>query len=267
MVRLAALAGALSAALLAQSISVSEHRPANGMKILIHEDHDIPNVAMYLFYRIGSRNERPGATGMSHFFEHMMFNGAKKFGPKMFDIVMEQNGGRNNAYTSRDLTVYQNWFPSSAAPVIFDLEADRIAHLSFDPKIIESERGVVSSERRLRVDNDNLGLLFEHLNATLYLAHPYQWPVVGWASDIEAWSLDDLQQHFRMGYAPNNCLLVVAGALSAHHVLALAHKYFSPDNLQFTLLGNAAPLRPLLSRYAPVPRVIPLTAPGIAVPQ
>jgi zinc protease len=211
-----------------QNIPVSEFTLNNGMKVLIHEDHDIPNVALYLFFKVGSRNERPGATGMSHFFEHMMFNGAKKFGPKMFDIVMEKNGGRNNAYTNRDLTVYQDWFPSTAADLIFDLEADRIRDLAFDPKIIESERGVVYSERRLRVDNDNFGMLFEHLGASAYLAHPYQWPVVGWASDIEAWTIDDLKQHFRMGYAPNNCVLVVAGALKQADVLSLARKHLEP---------------------------------------
>jgi len=212
----------------AQNIPVSEFTLKNGMKVLIHEDHDIPNVALYLFFKVGSRDERPGATGMSHFFEHMMFNGAKKYGPKMFDIVMEKNGGRNNAYTNRDVTVYQDWFPATAADLIFDLEADRIRDLAFDPKMIESERGVVFSERRLRVDNYNFGLLFEHLGATAYLAHPYQWPVVGWASDIEAWTLDDLKQHFRMGYAPNNCVLVMAGALKQADVLALARKHLEP---------------------------------------
>src|SRR4051812_25073833 len=87
---------------------------ANWLKVIVQEDHGIPNVAMYFFYRIGSRNERPGATGVSHFFEHMMFNGAKKYGPKMFDKMMDDNGGNNNAYTSNDVTVYTDWFPSSA---------------------------------------------------------------------------------------------------------------------------------------------------------
>ncbi len=125
---------------------VQTHTLANGMKILVQEDHNIPNVAMYFFYKIGSRNERPGTTGISHFFEHMMFNGAKKYGPKQFDVQMEKNGGNNNAYTSEDVTVYTDWFPSAALPLMFDMEADRIRDLSFDPKTIESERGVVYSE-------------------------------------------------------------------------------------------------------------------------
>ena len=163
-----------------QSLEVKTHNLKNGMKILVHEDHSIPNAAMYTFYRIGSRNERPGTTGLSHFFEHMMFNGAKKYGPGEFDRVMEANGGTNNAYTSRNLTVYQDWFPSSELELIFDLEADRIANLSIDHKIVESERGVVYSERRNSVESNNLAILDEQLWATAYTAHPYQWPVVGW---------------------------------------------------------------------------------------
>src|ERR1700686_3460388 len=96
-----------------QEFPVATRTLKNGMKVLVQTDHSIPNVALYIFYKVGSRNERPGITGLSHFFEHMMFNGAKKYGPHMFDRAMEDNGGSNNAYTSNDLTVYQDWFPSS----------------------------------------------------------------------------------------------------------------------------------------------------------
>jgi zinc protease len=212
----------------AQQVTVAAHTLSNGMRVLIHEDHDVPNVAMYLFYKVGSRNERPGTTGMSHFFEHMMFNGAKKYGPKQFDIQMEKAGGRNNAYTTQDVTVYTDWFPASALDLMFDMEADRIRHLAFDPKIIESERGVVYSERRSSVDNNNSGILREHMNATAFLAHPYGWPVVGWPSDIENWTMDDLRQHFRMGYAPNNCVLVLSGDVTEAEGLRLARKYLEP---------------------------------------
>lgn len=213
---------------LAQDIHVSRHTLANGMTVLVHEDHDVPNVAMYFFYRIGSRNERPGTTGLSHYFEHMMFNGAKKYGPKQFDEQMEKAGGRNNAYTNRDLTVYQDWFPTSALNLMFDMEADRIRDLAFDPKIIESERGVVYSERRLSVDNNPFGLLNEQLTAAAFTAHPYHWPVVGWPSDIEGWSMEDLRAHFRMGYAPNNCVMVVSGDVTEADILAKAKQYLEP---------------------------------------
>src|SRR5215468_7880141 len=170
-----------------QDYDVKTHQLKNGMKILVQEDHSIPSVALYIFYRIGSRNERPGTTGLSHFFEYMMFNGAKKYGPGDFDRVMEAAGGRNNAYTSNDVTVYQDWFPSSTLELIFDLEADRIQNLSFDPKVIESERGVVASERRSSIDNNNFGILYEQLWAAAFTAHPYQWPVLGWMVDIQNW--------------------------------------------------------------------------------
>lgn len=210
------------------SSSVKTHTLANGMKLIVEEDHDIPNVAMYLFYKVGSRNERPGTTGISHFFEHMMFNGAKKYGPKQFDVEMEKAGGHNNAYTTRDVTVYTDWFPRTALRLMFDMEADRIRDLSFDPKIVESERGVVASERLTRTDNSNFGLIYEQLNAAAYTAHPYGWPVVGWPSDIKSWSMDDLKAHFKMGYAPNNCVMVVVGDVSTDEVLKLAKEYMEP---------------------------------------
>src|SRR5437763_12358026 len=126
----ALLGWSFAAVTAAQTFEVRTSTLKNGMKILVQEDHTIPNVALYTFYRIGSRNEHPGTTGLSHFFEHMMFNGAKKYGPGEFDRVMEGSGGSNNAYTSKDVTVYQDWFPRSALDTIFDLEADRKQHLS-----------------------------------------------------------------------------------------------------------------------------------------
>jgi len=212
----------------AQEYRVESRTLKNGMKVLVQTDHSIPNVALYIFYRIGSRNEHPGTTGLSHFFEHMMFNGAKKYGPGELDRVMEANGGANNAYTTNDVTVYQDWFPRSALDTIFDIEADRIRDLSFDPKKIESERGVVASERRLRTDNDNGGLLGEQLEATAFIAHPYQWPVVGWMSDIEHWTMDDLRHHFEMGYSPSNATMVAVGDISAEEIFKLSEKYLEP---------------------------------------
>jgi hypothetical protein len=133
---------------------VSVRTLANGMKIVVHEDHDIPNVALYLFFRVGSRNERPGITGISHFLEHMMFNGSKKYGTREFDLVMERNGGSNNAYTTRDVTVYSDWSSRSALELVLSMEAERLRNLAFDPAVVESERKVVLSERRTTVEND-----------------------------------------------------------------------------------------------------------------
>lgn len=212
----------------AQEYPVTTKTLKNGMKILVQPDHSIPNVALYTFYKIGSRNEHPGTTGLSHFFEHMMFNGAKKYGPGELDKAMESNGASNNAYTTRNVTVYQDWFPRSALELIFDIEADRIRDLSFDPKKIASEREVVASERRSSVDGQNEGVLDEQLWATAFIAHTYQWPVIGWMSDIESWTIEDLKHHFEMGYSPSNATMVVVGDVSPEEVFALAEKYLEP---------------------------------------
>ncbi len=222
------LSSALSLALAAQSFAVQEHTLKNGMKVLVQEDDSIPNVAMYTFFRVGSRNEHEGITGISHFFEHMMFNGAKKYGNGQFDTVMALDGGENNAYTSNDLTVYQDWFPAPALETIFDLESDRVENLAFDPKVIASERQVVYSERRLRTDNSNPGLLSEQMEAAAFIAAPYHWPVVGWPTDIEAWTIEDLKAYFAMGYSPSNATMVVVGAVKAADVFRLAEKYMEP---------------------------------------
>ena len=225
LVLLALFVGAL---VRAQEFPVETRTLKNGMKVLVQPDHSIPNVSLYIFYRIGSRNERPGTTGISHFFEHMMFNGAKKYGPGELDRVMEANGGSNNAYTARDVTVYQDWFPRSALELIFDIEADRIQYLSFAPDKIASERGVVASERRTSIDANNFGTLDEQLWATAFIAHPYQWPVIGWMSDIEQWTIDDLKRQFAMGYSPSNATMVVVGDVTSEEIFALAQKYLEP---------------------------------------
>ncbi|HEY0668564.1 MAG TPA: pitrilysin family protein [Sphingobacteriaceae bacterium] len=197
----------------------------NGMKFLVLEDNSIPNANMYLFYKVGSRNEYPGITGLSHFFEHMMFNGSKKFGPKMFDRVMEYNGGSNNAYTTSDLTVYTDWFPASKLEVIFDLESDRIANLNIDTGMVNSERGVVLSERSTGLENSPWRMLSEAVNATAYIEHPYGWSVIGFEEDIKNWTKEDLENYFRTYYAPNNCVVVISGNVTVNEVKRLAVKY------------------------------------------
>jgi zinc protease len=201
---------------------------ANGMKVIVWTDRDIPNIALYNWVRVGSRNEVSGITGLAHFFEHMMFNGTAKRAPGEFDRLMEGQGGSNNAFTSDDVTVYQDWIPRTALDMVFDLEADRLANLSFDPQVIESERGVVYSERRLRTEDSNEGFLVEQVQATAFVAHPYQNPTVGWPADIQGWKIEDLQKFFKTNYAPNNCTLILVGDLSAQEGFALAKKYLEP---------------------------------------
>lgn len=209
-------------------LNIRAHTLDNGLRIIVWPDDDIPNVVMYNFVRAGARNEYPGITGLSHFFEHMMFNGTKRHAQGEFDEIMEAAGGANNAYTSKDLTVYMDWFPRTALETVIDLEADRLRHLSIDPDVVESERGVVYSERRLRVDNDNFGRLYEQMVATTFVAHPYQIPVIGWPSDIENWTQQDLESYFRTYYAPNNLTMVFTGDVKPDEIFALAEDYFGP---------------------------------------
>ena len=207
---------------------ITSYNMANGMRIIVWPDHDIPNVVLYNFVRAGGRNEYPGITGLSHFFEHMMFNGTSTHKPGEFDRIMETAGVANNAYTTDDLTVYQDWFPRAALETVMELEGDRLQNLAIDPDVVDSERNVIYSERRLRVDNDNEGRLYEQMLATAFVAHPYQFPVIGWPSDIEGWTQGDLESYFKTYYAPNNCTLVLSGAVSPEEIFLLAERYFAP---------------------------------------
>ena len=204
----------------------------NGLKIIVWPDHDIPNVVLYTFVRAGGRNEYPGITGVSHFFEHMMFLGTSRREPGEFDRTMEAAGGANNGYTSEDVTVYMDSFPRSALEVIFDLEGDRFQNLATVSDVVNSEREVVYSERRSGIDNNNLRKLAEQVQATAYVAHPYQFPVLGWPSDIESWAEEDLTNYYRTYYAPNNRTVVVSGDVTAGEIFALAEKYFAPTPAQ-----------------------------------
>jgi zinc protease len=190
---------------------VHEHSLKNGLQIRLLQDRSLPVCTLYSFFRVGSRNERPGLTGISHLFEHMMFNGSKKYGPKEFDRRLEAAGGSSNAYTSHDLTAYYEDFASEALPLVLDLEADRMASLLIDDASLAREREVVKEERRFRTDNDIDGMLDEALGALAFFAHPYRWPVIGWMSDIEAVTRQDCERYFRTHYAPNNCTLVLVG--------------------------------------------------------
>ncbi|MFO0596252.1 MAG: pitrilysin family protein [Myxococcaceae bacterium] len=206
--------------------SVIEARLPNGLEIRLLPSDAVPTCSFYTFFRVGARNERPGITGISHLFEHMMFNGAKKYGPGQFDKVLESNGGTSNAYTSNDVTVYYEDFMAEALEKVIDLESDRMKSLQVTPKMLESERQVVMEERRLRVDNEIGGLMDEELSSLVWKAHPYRWPVIGWMKDIENISREDCLEYFRTFYAPNNATIYVSGDFDPKQALALIKKYY-----------------------------------------
>src|SRR5205823_13792420 len=207
---------------------VQEHALSNGLQIRLLADPSLPIATLYSFFRVGSRNEQPGITGISHLFEHMMFNGSRKYGPKEFDRRLESAGGSSNAYTSNDVTAYYEDFASEALPLVLDLEADRMASLVIDDSSLQREREVVKEERRFRTDNDIDGMMDEALGALAFLAHPYRWPVIGWMTDIEAISRPDCESYFRSYYAPNNCTLVLVGDFAAVEALKWLEKLYGP---------------------------------------
>lgn len=207
-------------------VDITEATLPNGLKVRLWPNHDAPVMSLYIFFKVGSRNERPGITGISHLFEHMMFNGSKKYGPKMFDLTLESAGGRSNAYTTTDMTVYYEDFAAEALGTVLDLESDRMRSLAINDKSLTSEREVVKEERRVRVDNDILGLMDEELGALVWKAHPYRWPVIGWMGDINNIKREDCEQYFRTYYAPNNATLYLTGDFDPKKALAQIKKAF-----------------------------------------
>jgi zinc protease len=210
----------------AQKLAVERHKLSNGMTVLTHEDHSIPMISFYVFYRVGARNERPGITGVSHLFEHMMFNGSGKFKPKEFDLLLETAGSGGNGYTNEDFTAYQETFPRDAIDTVLDLESDRMRSLSITPQNLEQERGIVKEERRVSTDNQPAGRMYEEMMAAAFVAHPYGWPVVGWMGDLDAIKLEEAQRYFDNFYGPNNATVVLTGDFKTPELMKRVEAYF-----------------------------------------
>lgn len=197
----------------------------NGLMVLTLEDHSTPVVAVQIWVKAGSKDES-FYTGIAHLFEHMMFKGSKNVAPEEHARLVGSRGGRINAYTSRDVTVYHEDVTAESLPLVLALEAERFAHLDISETNLESEREVVLEERRLRVDDQPGGLAFESLAAIAWQAHPYRWPVIGWRADIEAVTVEACQDFFDTYYAANNLVLVIVGDIDTEETLALVEKEF-----------------------------------------
>lgn len=203
-----------------------EHRFANGLRVIVKEDHRAPTVVSMVWYKAGSMDEVNGATGVAHVLEHMMFKGTKKIPKGEFSKIIAAAGGRENAFTGRDATGYHEQLHKSQLPLAFRLEADRMANLVLSKEEFDKEIKVVMEERRLRTEDRAQSLLYEQLMATAFTAHPYRAPVVGWMNDLENMTHLDAQRWYERWYAPNNAIIVVAGDVVASEVFALADKYF-----------------------------------------
>ena len=226
---------------------VSETVLPNGLKVLLVEEPKAPVVTVQIWYKAGARNEPLGKGGLAHMMEHMMFKGTPKTGPKQFSVIVQRNGGQDNAHTARDAAAYYEDFAADRVNLGLELEADRMVNVLFEEKEFLPERDVVYEERRLRIEDQPGVTLGEVMRATAFMAHPYGRPTIGWPSEIKGWTLQDAMQFYKTYYAPNTATLIVAGDIKKDEVLK-----------KVTELFGSIPRGP-----APPPLVIPEEPPQI----
>ncbi len=198
---------------------VQEHTLKNGLKVLLLQEKRAPIISIQVWYRVGSRNEALGKTGISHLTEHLMFKGTAKYGPKFFSREIQKVGGTDNAFTSRNYTAYFENGPKDQLRHWLEMEADRMRGINVDGKAFETEKQVVLEERRLRTEDDPSSFMQEATLAAAFEAHPYQWPVIGWFHDIESITLEDYRTYYHRYYQPNNCTLVVVGDIDLQQAM------------------------------------------------
>jgi zinc protease len=191
----------------------------NGLKVLLLEDHKSPAVTFQVWYRVGARNEKDGKSGLAHFLEHMMFKGTPTTGPEEYSRIIAKNGGRSNAFTSSDMTVYFATMSRDKIGIQLELEADRMANALLGDAYFEAEKKVIQEERRLRTEDNPASALSEVASAVAFTIHPYRRPVVGWMEDIQNLTRQDLVDFYKLYYAPNNALIVVTGDFSSEEIL------------------------------------------------
>jgi zinc protease len=198
----------------------------NGLRVLLLEDHRSPIASFQVWYRVGSRDEQRGATGIAHFLEHLMFKGTPAHGPRQFARIVEENGGQDNAFTSQDVTSYYVDIAADKIDLVIDLEADRMQNLRLDPKEIASEREVVIEERRTRTEDDPGGFLGEEVGSIAFKAHPYGFPIIGWMEDIKRITPAEIRAFYKTYYVPNNAIVVAVGDFKTQAVMEKIQKTF-----------------------------------------
>jgi zinc protease len=253
----------------AQAEVAQEFMLKNGMKVIVKEDHRAPTVAHMIWYKVGSMDEVNGTTGVAHLLEHMMFKGTKKLKPGEFSARVAALGGRENAFTSKDYTAYFQQIEKSRLEAVMALEADRMANLQFDKNEFDKEIRVVMEERRWRVDDQPIQLVYEALHATAFFAHPYHHPVIGWMDDLQHMTVQDAKAWHDRWYAPNNATMVVTGDVNAGQVRDLAEKYFGkmpPKMVPRTKPQNEPPQRGTRRVSVKAPAENPYVALAFKVP-
>ncbi len=241
---------------------VQEHQLDNGLTVLLLPESRAPIVSVQVWYRVGSRNEQLGKTGLSHLLEHLMFRGTEKYGPKVFSRLVQQAGATNNAFTSKDYTAYFETGPKASLRLFLELEADRMRNLKLNEELFRTEQQVVVEERRLRTEDDPVNSLYEETVATAFKAHPYQWPIIGWMNDVATLRLEDLRQYYDRYYQPNNATLVVVGDIDPEAALQDIRETFGkiprgPEPPPFRALEppQQGERRTVLTREAQLPAI------------
>ena len=225
--RKALLFAALAATLVPPALANPfEKQLANGLRVIVKEDHRAPTVVQMVWYRAGAIDEKDGNSGLAHALEHMMFKGTRRVGPGEFSKLVADAGGRDNAFTAEDFTAYFEQVPKEALPRMMALEADRMANLSLSDKEFASEIRVVMEERRLRTEDNPEALVQETLNSVAFQASPYRRPVIGWMDDLEHMTAQDARDWYRRWYVPNNAYVIIVGDVDHAAVFRLAEKHF-----------------------------------------
>jgi len=201
---------------------------ANGLAVVVIPNHRAPVVTQMMWYKVGGADEPRGKSGIAHFLEHLMFRGTKEVPPGQFSRLVAQNGGRDNAFTGEDYTAYYQTVAVDRLPLVMKLEADRMENLQISDAVVLPEREVIIEERRSRIDNNPAALLNEQVHTAIYLNHPYRIPTIGWEHEMAQLSTADALAHYRIWYAPNNAVLVVAGDITAAQLKPLAEQYYGP---------------------------------------
>lgn len=215
---------------------VTEFQLENGLKILVKEDHRAPVAVQQVWYRVGSNYEHNGITGLSHMLEHLMFKGTKTMAPGEFSKIISKMGGKENAFTTSDYTVYYQVVGKQHLETVMKLEADRMRNLVIHEEAFQKEREVVTEERRWRTEDRPSSKLYEQFKATAFMSSPARLPVIGWMQDIRSWTLQDIQSWYQQWYAPNNATLVVAGDVNPQEVYAWAQKYYGQHRSETILM-------------------------------
>ncbi len=208
--------------------AVHQFKLDNGLKLIVKEDRRAPVMVSQVWYKVGSSYEHDGISGVSHVLEHMMFKGTESVPSGQFSQIISENGGSENAFTSRDFTAYFQTMEAARLPVSFELEADRMRNLVLPKEEFLKEVQVVMEERRMRTEDNPQALTYEQFNATAYASSAYRIPVIGWMDDLENMVIDDLRVWYEKWYAPNNATVVVVGDVDPGEVYKQAKKFFGP---------------------------------------